>query len=141
MIGIAGNDHARAALILTATDGSIHEIKHDGFRLQIHVRSARARLTMTGWIGRTASWFVEDATRLKIAWRHGYGSPATSLPSSILRLIAPPLWRSWSWRCRQLPADYHAIAFATAFIARHPIPEPGGFAGLARYRNFFVHAL
>jgi len=44
-----------------SADGWIHEIKHDGFRLRIHVRSARAR----------------------------YGSPANSLPSSILRLTAP----------------------------------------------------
>ena len=102
---------ARRAVKAPSADGWIHATKLDGFRL------------------------------LKIAWGHGYRSPATSLPSSILRLITPPLWRSWSWRCRQLPADYHAIAFATAFIARHPIPEPGGFAGLARYRNFFVHAL
>ena len=49
MIGIAGNDHARAALVLTATDGWIHKIKHDGFRLQIHVRGSWACLsTMTG---------------------------------------------------------------------------------------------
>ena len=59
--------------------------------------------------------------------------------SSILRLTTPPLWRNWSWRCRQLPADYHAIAFATAFLARNSMSEPGGFAGLARYWNFFVH--
>ena len=58
-----------------------------------------------------------------------------------MRASAPPLRRSWSWRCRQLPADYHAIAFATAFLALNPIPEPGGFAGLTRYRDFFVQGL
>jgi len=52
-----------------SADGWIHEIKHDGFRLQIHVRSARVRLyTMTGvdWSERYP-WIVEDVVRLKIA--------------------------------------------------------------------------
>ena len=52
-----------------SADGWIHEIKHDGFRLQIHVRGSRARLyTMTGvdWTDRYP-WIVKDVTRLKIA--------------------------------------------------------------------------
>ena len=40
-----------------------------------------------------------------------------------------------------MAADYHAIAFATAFLARNPISKPRSFAGLAGYRNFFVHCL
>jgi hypothetical protein len=61
------------------------------------------------------------------------------LSSPILRFTTPPFWPSWSWRCRQLPADYHAIAFATAFLAGNPISKPRSFAGLARDRNFVVH--
>ena len=41
-----------------SADGWIHEIKHDGFRLQIHVRGQRVKLyTMTGmdWTERSAS--------------------------------------------------------------------------------------
>ena len=52
-----------------SADGWIHEIKHDGFPLQIHVRSARVRLyTMTGvdWSERYPR-IVEDVARLKIA--------------------------------------------------------------------------
>ncbi len=46
--------------------GWVHEIKHDGYRLQIHVRDGRVRLfTRTGndWTDRYP-WIVEDAARL-----------------------------------------------------------------------------
>ena len=46
----------------------IHEIKHDGYRLQIHVRGERVRLyTMTGvdWTERYP-WIVQDVARLGI---------------------------------------------------------------------------
>ena len=49
-------------------DGWVHEIKHDGFRLQIHARPGRVRLyTMTGvdWTERYP-WIVQDVARLKI---------------------------------------------------------------------------
>ena len=49
-------------------DGWVHEIKHDGFRLQIHARKGRVRLyTMTGlnWTDRY-SWIVQDVARLSI---------------------------------------------------------------------------
>ena len=49
-------------------DGWVHEIKHDGIRLQIHVRDKRVRLyTMTGvdWTDRYP-WIVEDVARLKM---------------------------------------------------------------------------
>ena len=49
-------------------DGWVHEIKHDGIRLQIHVRDKRVRLyTMTGvdWSDRYP-WIVEDVARLNI---------------------------------------------------------------------------
>jgi len=49
-------------------DGWVHEIKHDGIRLQIHVRDKRLRLyTMTGvdWTDRYP-WIVEDVARLKV---------------------------------------------------------------------------
>jgi bifunctional non-homologous end joining protein LigD len=52
-------------------DGWVHEIKHDGFRLQIHVRGKRVGLyTMTGvdWTARYP-WIVEDVARLNL--RHG----------------------------------------------------------------------
>jgi bifunctional non-homologous end joining protein LigD len=52
-----------------AAEGWIHEIKHDGYRLQVHVRSGRVRLfTMTGvdWTERYP-WIVEGAARLKVA--------------------------------------------------------------------------
>jgi bifunctional non-homologous end joining protein LigD len=48
--------------------GWVHEIKHDGYRLQIHVRNGRVRLfTRTGvdWSNRYP-WIVEDAARLPI---------------------------------------------------------------------------
>jgi bifunctional non-homologous end joining protein LigD len=48
--------------------GWVHEIKHDGFRLQIHVRDRRARLfTMTGldWTERYPQ-IAEDAARLSV---------------------------------------------------------------------------
>ena len=51
-----------------AADGWIHEIKHDGFRLQIHVRGSRVGLyTMTGvdWTERYP-WIVEDMARLNV---------------------------------------------------------------------------
>ena len=51
-----------------SADGWIHEIKHDGFRLQIHVRGARVRLyTMTGvdWTERYP-WIVQDVARLNV---------------------------------------------------------------------------
>src|SRR4051794_8995931 len=50
-----------------AADGWAHEIKHDGYRLQIHVRDGRVRLfTMTGvdWTERFPR-IVESATRIK----------------------------------------------------------------------------
>ena len=49
-------------------DGWVHEIKHDGFRLQIHARGKRVRLyTMTGvdWTDRYP-WIVEDVARLNV---------------------------------------------------------------------------
>lgn len=50
-------------------DGWMHEIKHDGFRLQIHARDKRVRLyTMTGvdWTERYP-WIVEDVARLNVS--------------------------------------------------------------------------
>ena len=50
-------------------DGWVHEIKHDGFRLQIHARDKRVRLyTMTGvdWTERYP-WIVEDVARLNVS--------------------------------------------------------------------------
>src|SRR3954466_9384080 len=47
--------------------GWVHEIKHDGYRLQIHLREGRVRLfTRTGieWTDRYP-WIVEDAARLQ----------------------------------------------------------------------------
>jgi bifunctional non-homologous end joining protein LigD len=55
-------DHAPVA------DGWVHEIKHDGFRLQIHARKDRVRLyTMTGvnWTERYP-WIVQDVARLDV---------------------------------------------------------------------------
>ena len=55
-------DHAPVA------DGWVHEIKHDGFRLQIHARKDRVRLyTMTGvnWTERYP-WIAQDVARLNI---------------------------------------------------------------------------
>ena len=46
----------------------VHEIKHDGYRLQIHLRDGRVRLfTRTGvdWSDRYP-WIVEDAARLPV---------------------------------------------------------------------------
>ena len=51
-----------------AADGWVHEIKHDGFRLQIHARGSRVGLyTMTGvdWTERYP-WIVEDVARLNV---------------------------------------------------------------------------
>jgi bifunctional non-homologous end joining protein LigD len=48
--------------------GWIHEIKHDGYRLQIHKHGPRVRLfTMTGvdWTKRYP-WVVQDVARLKV---------------------------------------------------------------------------
>ena len=48
--------------------GWVHEIKHDGYRLQIHIRDGRVRLfTRTGvdWTDRYP-WIVEDAARLPV---------------------------------------------------------------------------
>jgi bifunctional non-homologous end joining protein LigD len=48
--------------------GWVHEIKHDGYRLQVHVRDGRVRLfTRTGvdWSDRYP-WIVEDAARLPV---------------------------------------------------------------------------
>jgi ATP-dependent DNA ligase len=50
-------------------DGWIHEIKHDGYRLQVHCRGGRVRLlTRRGfdWTSRFP-WIVESAARLKVA--------------------------------------------------------------------------
>jgi bifunctional non-homologous end joining protein LigD len=47
----------------------VHEIKHDGYRLQIHIRGGRVRLfTRTGvdWTERYP-WIVEDAARLPLS--------------------------------------------------------------------------
>lgn len=90
-----------------------------------------------GWRGNTGS--VPSARRRRDSASVFFRFPHAGLSYSILRLTTPPLWPSWTWWCR-LPADCHAIAFATALLARNSIPEPGGFAGLARYRNFLVHA-
>ena len=49
-------------------DGWVHEIKHDGIRLQIHARKDRVRLyTMTGvdWTERYP-WIVEDVARFNV---------------------------------------------------------------------------
>ena len=49
-------------------DGWVHEIKHDGIRLQIHARGKRVGLyTMTGvdWTARYP-WIVEDVARLNV---------------------------------------------------------------------------
>ena len=49
-------------------DGWVHEIKHDGIRLQIHARGKRVGLyTMTGvdWTERYP-WIAEDVARLKL---------------------------------------------------------------------------
>ena len=46
----------------------VHEIKHDGYRLQVHIRDGRVRLfTRTGvdWSDRYP-WIVEDAARLPV---------------------------------------------------------------------------
>jgi bifunctional non-homologous end joining protein LigD len=48
--------------------GWVHEIKHDGYRLQVHIRDGRVRLfTRTGvdWSDRYP-WIVEDAARLPV---------------------------------------------------------------------------
>jgi bifunctional non-homologous end joining protein LigD len=48
--------------------GWMHEIKHDGYQLQVHVRDRRVRLfTRTGvdWSDRYP-WIVEDAARLPV---------------------------------------------------------------------------
>ena len=48
--------------------GWVHEIKHDGYRLQIHIRDNRVRLfTHNGndWTDRYP-WIVEDASRLPV---------------------------------------------------------------------------
>jgi len=48
--------------------GWLHEIKHDGYRLQIHLSGGRVRLfTRTGidWTSRYP-WIVEDAARLPV---------------------------------------------------------------------------
>ena len=48
--------------------GWMHEIKHDGYRLQVHIRDGRVRLfTRTGvdWSDRYP-WIVEDAARLPV---------------------------------------------------------------------------
>jgi bifunctional non-homologous end joining protein LigD len=48
--------------------GWVHEIKHDGYRLQIHIRDGRVRLfTRNGvdWTSRYP-WIVEDAARLSV---------------------------------------------------------------------------
>jgi ATP-dependent DNA ligase len=48
--------------------GWVHEIKHDGYRLQIHIRDNRVRLfTRNGndWTERYP-WIVEDAARLPV---------------------------------------------------------------------------
>ena len=48
--------------------GWVHEIKHDGYRLQVHIRDRRVRLfTRTGvdWSDRYP-WIVEDAARLPV---------------------------------------------------------------------------
>lgn len=50
-----------------SAEGWVHEIKHDGYRLQIHVRAGRVRLfTMTGvdWTSRFP-WIAESAARIK----------------------------------------------------------------------------
>ena len=46
----------------------MHEIKHDGYRLQVHIQDKRVRLfTRTGfdWTDRYP-WIVEDAARLPV---------------------------------------------------------------------------
>ena len=48
--------------------GWVHEIKHDGYRLQVHLREGRVRLfTRTGvdWTDRYR-WIVEDVARLSV---------------------------------------------------------------------------
>jgi ATP-dependent DNA ligase len=49
-----------------AAEGWVHEIKHDGIRLQVHARGSKVALyTMTGvdWTSRYP-WIVEDVARL-----------------------------------------------------------------------------
>ncbi len=51
-----------------SADGWVHEIKHDGFRLQVHAYGKRVRLyTMTGvdWTARYP-WIVQDVARLNL---------------------------------------------------------------------------
>jgi ATP dependent DNA ligase domain len=50
-------------------DGWVHEVKHDGYRLQVHVGAGRVRLyTMNGadWTERYPR-IVEEASRIKVA--------------------------------------------------------------------------
>ena len=57
------SDHAPKAPV---GPGWVHEIKHDGYRLQIHLREGRVRLftrTEIDWTDRYP-WIVEDVARL-----------------------------------------------------------------------------
>ena len=44
--------------------GWVHELKHDGYRLQIHVRGGRVRLNGNNWTDRYPR-IVEEAERIK----------------------------------------------------------------------------
>ena len=72
----AGHSNAPAAFIHPcqpivakqppAGPGWAHELKHDGYRLQIHVRDGRVRLyTMNGRLVETLPRIVEAAARIK----------------------------------------------------------------------------
>ena len=66
--GIGQARARRRAERAPAADGWVHEIKHDGFRLQIHARGNRVGLyTMTGvdWTDRYP-WIVEEVARLNV---------------------------------------------------------------------------
>ena len=68
---------------------TVHEIKHDGFRLQIHARKDRVRLyTMTGvdWTERYP-WIVGDVARLNV--RHAMLKKFDLKPHNLAQQFSP----------------------------------------------------
>jgi ATP-dependent DNA ligase len=82
--------------------GWVHELKHDGYRLQIHVRDGRVRLyTMNGndWTKRYPR-IVEEAARLRaplIIDAEVVHCQPMALQISTLCIAAPPMRMPWLW--------------------------------------------
>jgi len=83
----------------------VHELKHDGYRLQIHIRDGRVRLyTMNGtdWSKRYPR-IVEEASRVKVSAVMNAEVVCLvkkGIADSIRCTVGPPIM--WRWPVRSI---------------------------------------